>query len=76
MLFYETYFEENNINQKPLIWSHDKIKTKCGQKKCASLVLDKVYENCLKIKKKCSFTKLTSKSALLTENPLFCPKTR
>ena len=32
MLFYETYFEESNINQKPLIWSHDKIIMKFGQK--------------------------------------------
>ena len=33
MLFYETYFEENNINRKPLIWSHDKIVKKFAQKK-------------------------------------------
>ena len=33
MLFYETYFEESNINKKPLIWSQDKKITKFGQKK-------------------------------------------
>ena len=33
MLFCDTYFEESNINRKPLIWSQDKITTKFGQKK-------------------------------------------
>ena len=33
MLFYETYFEDSNINQKPLILSYDKIIMKFGQKK-------------------------------------------
>ena len=31
MLFYETYLEDSNINQKLLIWSQDKIITKFGQ---------------------------------------------
>ena len=30
VLFYETYFEESNINWKPLIWSQNKIITKFG----------------------------------------------
>ena len=33
LLFYETYFEESNINWKAFIWSHYKIITKFGQKK-------------------------------------------
>ena len=33
VLFYETYFEESNINQKPLIWSQDKIIEKFEKKK-------------------------------------------
>ena len=33
VLFYETNFEDSNINQKPLIWSHNKIITKFGKKK-------------------------------------------
>ena len=33
VLFYETYLEECNINQKPLIWSHNKIITKFTHKK-------------------------------------------
>ena len=33
MLFDETYFEESNINQKPLIWSQDKIIPKFGPTK-------------------------------------------
>ena len=33
MLFYKTYFEESNINRKPLIWSQDIIIKKFGQKK-------------------------------------------
>ena len=53
MLFYETYFEEININPKPLIWSHDKRVMKVGPKKLVSLVFGKVYENILKIKEKC-----------------------
>ena len=32
MLFDKTYFEESNINQKPLIWSQDKIIPKFRQK--------------------------------------------
>ena len=32
MLFDETYFEESNINKKPLICSQDKIITKFKQK--------------------------------------------
>ena len=56
MLFYETYFEEGNINWKPLIWSHYNIITNFGQKTWVSSVLGKVYENIPKIKKKCYFT--------------------
>ena len=76
VLFYETNFEVRNANQKPLIWSQDKIITKFGQKKYVSLVLGKVYENCLKIKEKCYMTKLTSKRVISTGNPLFGPKIR
>ena len=45
-------------------------------KKWLCLALGKVYENCPKIKKKCYFTKLTSKRAVSIENPLFTPKIR
>ena len=45
--------------KKPLILFQDKIITKFGQKKCVSLVLGKVYENCPKIKEKYYFTKHT-----------------
>ena len=38
VLFYETDFEESNINRKPLIWSKYKMKTKFGPKKWVSLV--------------------------------------
>ena len=62
VVFYETYFEESNINQKLLIWSQDKIITKFGPKKWVRLVLGKVYDNCTKIKEKYNFKKLTSKS--------------
>ena len=31
VLHYETYFEESNINKKPIIWSQDKIITNFGQ---------------------------------------------
>ena len=74
MLFYETYFEESNINRKPLIWSHDKIVMKFGPKKWVTLVLGQVYENCPKSKEKCYFTKLTSKRVISTRNNLFGPK--
>ena len=60
-VFYETYFEESNINQKPLIWFNYKIITKFGPKKWTSLVFGNVYENCLKINEKCYFKKFTSK---------------
>ena len=33
MLFYETYFEESNINRKPLFLTQDKIITKFEKKK-------------------------------------------
>ena len=32
VLFYETYFEERNMDRKPLIWAEAKIITKFGQK--------------------------------------------
>ena len=52
VLFYETYFEERNINQKPLISFHDKIAMKLGPKIWVSLVFRKVYKNSPKIKEK------------------------
>ena len=64
MLYYETYFEENNMNQKLIIWSQDKIITIICHKKWGSLVLGKVYENCLKINEKCYFMKVTSKRVI------------
>ena len=60
VLFYENYFEEHKINRKPLILSHNKIIMKFRPKKWESLILDKVYELCPKIKK-CFFRKPTSK---------------
>ena len=33
VLFYETCFEESNVNRTPLIWSKNKIITKFEQKK-------------------------------------------
>ena len=74
--FYETYFEESNINRKPHIWSNDKIVTKVRRKKCASLVLGNAYVNCPKIMEKCYFMIPTSKRVLSTENHLFGPITR
>ena len=77
MLFYETQFEQSNINRKPRIWSQDKIITKFRKrKKFASLALGKVYENCPKNKEKCYMMKLTSKRVISIENPLFGPKVR
>ena len=76
VLFYETYFDESNINQKALICSNDKKITKLGQKKWVSLDLGKVYENNPKNKEKCYFTKLTLKRVISTGNHLFVPKIR
>ena len=76
MLFYETYFEESNINQKSFICSQDKLIKKYGQKKWACLVLCKVYENCTKIKEKCYFKNHTLKRVISTGNSLFGPKIR
>ena len=70
MLFYKTYFKVYNINKKPLTLSQDKIITKFV-KKWVSFVLDKVYENCPKIKEKFNFTKLTWKRVISTKNLLF-----
>ena len=36
VLLYETYFEDSNIYQGPLIWSQNKIITKFRQKKWVS----------------------------------------
>ena len=69
-LFKETYFEENNIDRKPLIWA-DKIVMKFGPKKWVSLVLGKKNKNCPKIKKMYYFTKLTSKRVISIGNHLF-----
>ena len=46
VLFYETYFEQSNINRKPLIWSQDMIITKFGQEKKGEF--GKRYKNCTK----------------------------
>ena len=64
VLFYETYLEKNNINGKPLFWSQNKITTKFVQKKWVSFIFDKVYENYPKIKEKCYFMELTSKTVI------------
>ena len=48
-LCYEAYFEESNINRKPLILLQDMIITKFEQKKWPSSVLGRVYENYQKI---------------------------
>ena len=74
--FYETYFEESNINRKPLIWSQDKIIKKFRQKKWESLILGNVYENCSKIKEKYYFTKPNSRRIISNRNPLFGSKIR
>ena len=76
VLFKETYFEERNINRKPLIWAHDNIVMKFGAKKWVGLVLGKVNENCPKIKKQCYFTKLTSKRVISARNHIFGPMIR
>ena len=76
VFFLETNFEDSNINWKPLILSHDKIIMKFGQKKWMSLVLVKVYENCLKNEKKCYFRKPTSKRVISIGNHLFGPMIR
>ena len=73
MLFDETYFEEGNINQKPLIWSEDKIITKFEQEKIGEFGFGQVYENCTKIKKSVSFMKPISKRVISTSNILFRP---
>ena len=73
VLFYKSYFEEGNINQKPLTWSHYKIITKFGQIFFMSLVLGKVNKNSPKIKEKRYFTKLTSKRVISSRNHLFGP---
>ena len=73
VLFYETYSEVGIISQNPLVWSHYKIVTKFRPKKWVSFVLEKVYENCPKIKKKCYFTKPNSKWVISTGNHLFGP---
>ena len=72
MLFYETYFEESNINQKPFIWYQDKIITKFGLKKIGMFGFGKGVRNCPKIKENCYFTKLTLKSVISTVNSLLC----
>ena len=76
MLFDETYFEESNINWKPLIWSQDKMIMKFGQKKMGSLVLGKWYENNPKIKEECYFTNRTLKRVISIGNSLIGPKIR
>ena len=72
VLFYESYFEESHINQKPLIWSHDKIIMKFGLKKLGSFGFHKLYKKSPKIRKKYYFTKLMSKRVISTGNYLFC----
>ena len=56
------------ISTRNYLFVEDKIITKFGQKKLASLVLGKVYKNSMKIKEKCYFMKLTSKRVISTRN--------
>ena len=51
MLFYETYFEERNINRKPLIWSHDKIVMKFEQKNGCVMFWAKCTKTARKLRK-------------------------
>ena len=72
-LFYETYFEESNINRKPFIWFYDKIITKFGPKNRRVWFWAKCTKTAPKIMEKCYFMKLTSKRVISTENILFSP---
>ena len=76
VLFYETYFEESNINWRPLIWSKFMIIMKYGPKKWVSLVSGKAHDNYPKSKETCYFTKVTSKRVISTGNHLFGPNIR
>ena len=64
VLFDETYFEESNINRKPLIWSQNKIITKFQQKNVRVLFMEKCTETAQKLRKKCYFIKLTLKRVI------------
>ena len=74
MLYDETYFEESNINRKPLIWSQDKIIIKFGHKKWSTFGFGQIARNRMKIKEKCYLTKLKSKRVISIGNFLFGPK--
>ena len=63
-MFYETCFEESKTNRKKRFMFKYKKITKFEPKKWASLVFGKVYENYLKIKEKCYFTKFASKRVI------------
>ena len=63
----------NNINQKPLIWSQDKLIMKFELKKWVDFILGNVYKNCSKIEEKRYFTKLISKQVISTGSQLFGP---
>ena len=62
MLFYEPYFEESNINQKPLIWSQYKIITKIGQIKWQVWFWAKCMKTVRKLSKSVILRNLLEKS--------------
>ena len=74
VLFYETYFEESNINWKPIIWFQDEMITKFEKKNCASLVLRKVYKNYPKMKEKMLFDETYFKKSNINQKPLIWPQ--
>ena len=64
VLFYETYFDMGNINQKPLIWSNYKKITKFGPKKCFEFGFGQSVRKQPEIKVKSYFMKPTSKRVI------------
>ena len=74
MLFYETNYEESNINRKHFIWSQDKIITKFGQKNWATSVLAKLYETAQKLRKIIILRNLQRREQYQPETPFLVQK--
>ena len=69
MLFYETYFEEKNINRKPLSWTQDKITTNFEQKKGWVWYWAKLTKTTRKLRKSVILRTLLQRYVYKSETP-------
>ena len=74
VLFYETYFEEGNIDRKPLIWAQDNIIMKFGKQNGRDWFWAKCTKTIRKLKKSVILRNLLGREKYQPETPYFVPR--